>query len=133
MYVSQVRIAPLSDDDVNELVQKAIIKNLRLAMTGSITFAGSDFVQLIEENAREILALYCAIVRDQRHHNITLIDYRRISRLSFPTWRLSYFGAATYVSEPIKILLHGRDHEGQAQQRLRELLSEFSRCGSPQV
>ena len=67
MYVSQVRIAPLSDDDVNELVQKAIIKNLRLAMTGSITFAGSDFVQLIEENAREIQALYCAIVRDQRH------------------------------------------------------------------
>ena len=133
MYVSQVRIAHLSDDGVNELVQKAIIKNLRLGITGSIIFTGSYFAQSIEGKAREIRALYCVIVRDQRHQNITCIDYRRISRLSFPTWRLSYFGAATYVSEPIKLLLHGRDHEGQAQQRLRELLSEFSRCGSPQV
>lgn len=54
MYVSEVRIAHLSDNGVNELVQKAIIKNLRLGITGSIILTGSYFAQLIEGKAREI-------------------------------------------------------------------------------
>ena len=54
MYVSEVRIAHLSDNGVNELVQKAIIKNLRLGITGSIILTGSYFAHLIEGKAREI-------------------------------------------------------------------------------
>ena len=56
---------------------------------------GNVFLQALEGARTAVNALYCSIVRDPRHRDITLIDYTEIEERIFAGWRMGSVDVGT--------------------------------------
>lgn len=57
-------------------------------ITGFLGYTSSRFLQLIEGEAHKVNELYARVMRDDRHTDLTLIDYGSIDARHFPTWSM---------------------------------------------
>jgi len=64
--------------------------NLEKGITGVLcTYSPGDvFLQVLEGSRTAVNALYAAIVRDERHRDVTLLDYAEIEERRFAGWRM---------------------------------------------
>ncbi len=87
LYAS--RLAPGSDVGViDSILAQARAKNPALGITGVLCYGGSVFMQVLEGGRAPVNALYGTIVRDKRHHDVTLLSYDEISERRFGGWTM---------------------------------------------
>ena len=87
-YISTMA-KPISEDEIQQLVELAQKHNQQKGITGMLVATGSQFYQLIEGPDRAIDALYKRIEKDPRHTNVKLLSAERgnMDRL-FPDWSM---------------------------------------------
>jgi hypothetical protein len=49
---------------------------------------GDVFMQVLEGGREEVNQLYCRLVQDARHTDVTILDYAEISERRFSGWRM---------------------------------------------
>jgi len=60
----------LSEGDLTELLNDSARRNYRMGITGVLLHHDGMFMQVLEGQEADVIALYDKILRDPRHHNI---------------------------------------------------------------
>ncbi|KAB7646239.1 BLUF domain-containing protein [Polymorphobacter fuscus] len=108
---------------VAAIVARADTANLRNGITGALLFTGGHFVQTLEGHALAVDATMGRIASDARHHQLVIVDRRRVRAPGFDRWSLGYCGRSLFVAETVHNALAGRRRDVD---RMLALVRAFS-------
>ena len=86
IYTSEMTVST----DFMDILEVSRDRNERDAITGVLLFCNNNVVQCLEGSRDAVSHTYARIVRDRRHRNALLLDYRVLSARSFSTWSMGY-------------------------------------------
>lgn len=89
IYMSQA-VLPLSEQDLTTLLQHARYSNEQQQITGALLYQYGRFLQLMEGEEADVVALYERIVRDSRHKAIIKLADKSIPHRSFADWAMAF-------------------------------------------
>ncbi len=87
LYASRAA-KPLSAAVLDSILEQSARNNPRLGITGMLCFTNEVFVQVIEGGRDEVCEVFNAIVRDDRHLQVRLLDFEEISERRFGNWTM---------------------------------------------
>lgn len=89
MYVSRLSkgVGPKELQDILDVSRK---NNRELHVSGALCYAAHGFLQVLEGPASAVNKLYRNIVRDERHENVTLLEYVEIKQRDLEKWYMAY-------------------------------------------
>ncbi len=88
LYASQAR-APITDDTLASILTQSRKNNPETGVTGVLCVChGGVFIQALEGGRAEVNQLYSKVLRDDRHTDVTLLEYAEISERRFSGWRM---------------------------------------------
>ena len=81
---------PIDDTLIKAICDTASSRNSSHGITGVlVTQQGQElFLQVLEGSRADVNSLYCSIVRDARHRDVTLLSYEDIEQRRFSSWRM---------------------------------------------
>ncbi len=85
---------PLSVAVLDSILEQSARNNPRLGITGLLCFTNKVFVQVIEGARDEVCEVFNAIVRDDRHLQVRLLDFEEISARRFGNWTMGQVNIA---------------------------------------
>ena len=80
--------------EINEILEKSKVNNAKLSVTGMLFFDEKYFIQVLEGNRDQVSELMLKIAKDERHHDVVLVDISEISSRKFTKWNMVYAGGA---------------------------------------
>lgn len=89
IYVSSA-VKPMSEQEIQDMLELARIKNARLQITGLLVYRSGNFIQYIEGPQDSIQSLYQSISKDIRHRDMTVLDENTINVRLFGDWEMAY-------------------------------------------
>lgn len=88
LYASRAS-GKVTDDIVSSIFEQSKRNNREAGITGVLCLCHDEiFLQALEGGRTEINQLYCRVVRDDRHSEVTLLDYAEIAERRFSGWRM---------------------------------------------
>lgn len=89
LYASR-STSEIDDALLSTILERSGRYNTEYGITGILcTYPqGKVFLQALEGGREAVNALYANIVRDPRHHDVTLLDYAEITERRFSSWRM---------------------------------------------
>lgn len=113
---------------MDRIVATARVFNPTVGITGALLYTGAHFAQIIEGDEAAISELIAAIVRDERHTNVTIAARGPLAERRFPDWSMAYNGPSQFVSRHVTRLLNEPTPATRvrAADWLAELLKGFS-------
>ena len=129
LYVSRkTDLATLDDEmDVIGMVVLAEARNATLGVTGALVATPTGFAQHLEGEQAAIHQLMDRIGCDRRHKDVTVLDYRYLTRRRFSRWAMAYAGQTSYMVGLVEGIL--QDHwafGNQQSERLIQVMEGFS-------
>jgi hypothetical protein len=85
-YTSEMTV----NTDFMDILEVSRKKNESAGITGVLLFCNNNVVQCLEGAREAVNETYASIVRDNRHRNPLLVDYRDISVRVFSHWSMGY-------------------------------------------
>ena len=85
-YTSEMTV----NTDFMDILVVSRKKNESSGITGVLLFFNNNVVQCLEGAREAVNTTYASIVRDKRHRNPLLLDYRHISARVFSSWSMGY-------------------------------------------
>ena len=95
IYTSEMNVST----DFTDILAVSRARNEREGVTGILLFCNNNVVQCLEGSREVVNKTYARIVRDTRHQNPLLIDYRTLSTRLFSTWSMGYMPESS-VTQP---------------------------------
>jgi hypothetical protein len=89
VYLSKA-VHPLSDADLQHLLDQCHRNNLRLGVTGILFYSHGHIAQLMEGEAEVLEPLYARIAQDGRHSDVHKLVHKTIKARSFPDWSMAF-------------------------------------------
>ncbi len=89
VYVSKAA-AGITRQDLLDLMITSRTANAAADITGLLLYSDRSFLQLLEGPRDAVESLYAAIVRDQRHDDVTLVRAREQRDREFPDWSMAF-------------------------------------------
>ncbi|MEM1051266.1 MAG: BLUF domain-containing protein [Pseudomonadota bacterium] len=80
--------APPSDNELNELVARARLRNQSVGVTGMLLYEDGRFLQTLEGPPDGLGAVWGSIQRDERHKDIELLSEHYVEARLFSDWDL---------------------------------------------
>jgi hypothetical protein len=88
LYASRAR-DPISDEMLASILSQSRKNNPETGVTGVLCVCcGGVFIQALEGGRAEVNQLYSKVSRDDRHTDVTLLEYAEISERRFSGWRM---------------------------------------------
>jgi hypothetical protein len=75
---------------VGSILEVACKRNVELDITGSLFFGNGYFLQFLEGWRGNINLLYGSLLRDERHTNLQIIEFKEVSERYFEEWSMKY-------------------------------------------
>lgn len=75
---------------IEKMLQKARAFNQKHNITGCLLFYRGDFIQYLEGDQNDLLALFGRIQNDVRHDFVTLLSHEKIKIREFNQWDMAY-------------------------------------------
>lgn len=79
--------------DVNEfkrILLQAQTNNHRRDLTGMLAFNSKIFLQALEGARDQVNELYAKLIRDPRHHSVTMLGYKEIEERHWASWSMGF-------------------------------------------
>ena len=132
IYVSNRKPA-CTQEEIDKILLSCEKNNPPLKITGVLLYSDTKFIQLVEGDAKVIVALYDKIKTDTRHSNPIMISYGPIKEKSFPSWHMGTKNIAndevnfrTNITADDKAtfnkILSGKEEDGQ---KVLSILKKF--------
>jgi hypothetical protein len=117
--------------DIQGIVEKARIKNTKNNVTGLMLFRARMFLQLLEGEKKDVLAIFQKIAADPRHQDVEIIFEAEIKDASklFPSWQMGFIGDSLGLpnQEALIRALHTLATSVRPEkEKILELLKKFS-------
>src|ERR1700712_1234269 len=95
MYASRAG-ANLDNAEVTAILRKSRLTNAKEGLTGALCLCngGRLFVQVLEGGRKAVSRRYNRIVADQRHADVTLLQYEEIDERRFAGWSMGQVNMA---------------------------------------
>lgn len=88
LYASRAR-DPITDETLLSILSQSRKNNPESGVTGVLCVGhGNVFIQVLEGGRAEVNQLYGKVLRDDRHIDVTLLEYSEISERRFSGWRM---------------------------------------------
>jgi hypothetical protein len=94
-YTSEMTVST----DFMDILEVSRARNETDGITGVLLFCNNNVVQCLEGSREAVNKTYARIVKDKRHQNPLLVDYRVISTRLFSTWSMGYMPESS-VTQP---------------------------------
>ena len=88
LYVSRAVDKDCSKSAIESILEASRSHNLNNGITGVLCYGGGVFLQAIEGGRDAVNRLYGSIVRDSRHHDVTLLHFEEIAERRFSGWTM---------------------------------------------
>ena len=88
-YVSTLR-APMSSEEVVELLATARSYNQARDVTGLLLMRDNSFFQVLEGRESDVRAIFERVVADSRHHRIEMLFEETLAEREFADWRMGF-------------------------------------------
>jgi hypothetical protein len=89
IYASRAA-SPMGEGDLAAVLRQSRRNNPPKGITGVLCHSDGVFVQMLEGSREVVNALYSLIVTDNRHKDVTLLDYCEISERRFAGWNMGH-------------------------------------------
>lgn len=89
VYVSN-RPSSCDDKEIQNILASSRKNNLQLNITGVLLHSENRFLQYLEGNKDEIMALYERIKGDPRHTSCNILYHVPIPHRVFPSWQMGF-------------------------------------------
>ncbi len=79
--------------DLNEfkrILLHAQTNNHRRDLTGMLAFNSKIFLQALEGARDQVNELYAKLIRDPRHHSVTMLGYKEIEERHWSSWSMGF-------------------------------------------
>jgi hypothetical protein len=80
--------------NVDEILEKSRVNNLRDGITGALLFNAGCFAQVLEGPLDSVEAAFERIQQDERHGDVSLLAVDPISHRYFPNWAMGFIGTS---------------------------------------
>jgi hypothetical protein len=91
-YVSHNRIAPSQQlAELQAILTRAAVANGVTGITGVLIVSRGYFCQVIEGVCSDVEQLFESIQLDDRHEDITVLEFVPIAKRQFAGWEMAYF------------------------------------------
>jgi hypothetical protein len=88
LYASRAR-DPITNETIASILSQSRKNNAEAGVTGVLCVChGGVFIQVLEGGRDEVNRLYSTLLQDNRHVDVTLLDYAEISERRFSGWRM---------------------------------------------
>jgi Sensors of blue-light using FAD len=88
LYASRAR-EPMTDEMISSILSQSRKNNPETGVTGVLCVChGGVFIQVLEGGRDEVNQLYAKVLRDDRHTDVTLLEYAEICERRFAGWRM---------------------------------------------
>ena len=87
IYCSSIS-TDLTQADLETLVHASAAYNTAYEITGILVFRDKFFLQVLEGERSQVMALFTKISTDARHQNIQILSESAITRRQFPNWAM---------------------------------------------
>jgi hypothetical protein len=88
IYISTAAALP-RPSTINDILRTARRVNPGLGLTGMLLWADTRFAQLLEGPPDALDLLYGRLLKDRRHHDLTLLSRWEIPQRLFPDWSMA--------------------------------------------
>lgn len=88
IYVS-FRQNTCTDEDIAKILEKSIANNGKQDITGVLLYSKTRFLQVLEGDGKQLLALYDKIKTDERHSRAIMLSAKPIENRYFPDWQMA--------------------------------------------
>ena len=85
--------------NVDEILAKSRVNNLRDEITGALLFNAGCFAQVLEGPLERVEAAFERIQQDDRHGEVSLLALDPVADRSFPDWAMGFVGASLEQAE----------------------------------
>lgn len=86
-YISD-KLSSSNNDDLRDILSQSLKNNEINNITGVLIDYDKHFIQYLEGDSIKIFKLFEKIRSDERHKNVTLINYDKIDKRRFPKWEM---------------------------------------------
>jgi len=122
LYIST---APgLSSDDVAGIIGTSEKNNPARGVTGLLLYNGRNFMQLLEGDESELVALITRISHDSRHSGMSVLHSQTVAKRSCPDWAMKRIVFGQSVVERKADLDAGLPQD--LDQSMRQLIVNFA-------
>jgi hypothetical protein len=101
IYISTAG-SSLSMNALKRLVQRAEQRNIERGLTGVLLYNGTEFLQCLEGDFKEVSAVYQRILVDPHHHDVHLLQAVPMSEHLFSGWGLRFFPVGPMASMQVE-------------------------------
>lgn len=98
IYTSSVS-EDFESSDVESILACAREKNKKNHVSGVLCFSSKHFLQCLEGSRAEVNRTYHEILKDPRHKNVVILDYKEIAVREFGEWSMGYIPASSISFE----------------------------------
>jgi len=90
LVYTSIACQKISDDDLQDLLNKTRKKNETRDVTGVLLFLDPFFMQVLEGEETMVNDLFNLIKQDARHDKVSLIYRKPIDERYFPDWKMGF-------------------------------------------
>ena len=101
VYASQIT-TQFKPESIEKILETARRENVRNDISGVLYFNREYFLQCLEGSRAAVNETYHRISKDERHQNLTLLDYTTISEREFSSWTMAFLPDLKEVSPLVK-------------------------------
>jgi len=83
----------VSSQLIREILEASQRNNPRRGLTGILCCNADTFLQVLEGPRAAVNELYSSLAHDQRHKDLTVLDYAEISARRYAGWSMGWAGA----------------------------------------
>ncbi|MDB5931852.1 MAG: hypothetical protein JWR60_3559 [Polaromonas sp.] len=76
--------------EFKRILLQAQANNQQRDFTGMLAFNSKIFLQALEGSRDQVNALYGKLIRDPRHHTVTMLGYREIGERQWADWSMGF-------------------------------------------
>lgn len=82
----------ISSRDMMEILEVARFRNRKDQITGLLCYANQRFLQVLEGPPASVCETFYRILRDPRHAEVRLLDFRHAPNRLFDDWNMGFAG-----------------------------------------
>lgn len=112
VYLSKSRLGDNEQtivEGVKNILDAANKNNPAMGITGALLYSGGYFCQVIEGNADALEELFEVIQLDDRHGDITVLQFAPIKQRDFSEWSMAFAGFQSAPATQIEGVLESKD------------------------
>lgn len=80
----------LKPEQLDAILKVSATNNAKVGVTGALMYSSREFLQCLEGSREAINQTYARILRDPRHSDLVILDYREVDRRWFSGWGMHH-------------------------------------------